>query len=139
MCLCKIKYEGGGIAPFWGNANLPEKVSRDTGYRSDSIAISRDTGPLRIPQIALKEQLSEKAPGGGSTLLEFPLRPAGAQPRGAESSVFFCKTVFFALVTPVISVIFAGLRSVRSNPPFMWVACQIVNDSFSPFSSKPPV
>ena len=23
MCLCKIKYQGGGIAPFWGNANLP--------------------------------------------------------------------------------------------------------------------
>ena len=37
----------GGIAPFWGNANLPEKVSRDMGYRSDSIAVSRDMGPLR--------------------------------------------------------------------------------------------
>ena len=36
----------GGIAPFWGSANLPEKVSRDMGYRSDSIAVSRDMGPL---------------------------------------------------------------------------------------------
>ena len=32
----------GGIAPFWGDANLAEKVSRDVGYRSGSIAISRD-------------------------------------------------------------------------------------------------
>ena len=47
MCLCKIMYQGGGIAPFWGSANLPEKVSRDMGYRSDSIAVSRDMGPLR--------------------------------------------------------------------------------------------
>ena len=29
-----------------GSANLPEKVSRDMGYRSDSIAVSRDMGPL---------------------------------------------------------------------------------------------
>ena len=38
----------GGIAAFWGSANLPEKVSRDMGYRSDSIAISRDMGPLSL-------------------------------------------------------------------------------------------
>ena len=37
-----------GIAPFCGAANLPEKVSRDVGYCSDSIAISRDMGPLRF-------------------------------------------------------------------------------------------
>ena len=36
-----------GIAPFWGNANLPHKVSCDMGYRSDSIAVLRDMGPLR--------------------------------------------------------------------------------------------
>ena len=48
MCLCETKYQGGGIAPFWGSANLPEKVSRDMGYRSDSIAISRDMGPLSL-------------------------------------------------------------------------------------------
>ena len=46
MCLCQTKYQGGGIALFWGSANLPEKVSRDMGYRSDSIALSRDMGPL---------------------------------------------------------------------------------------------
>ena len=36
-----------GIAPFWGPANLPEKVLRDMGYRSNSIAIWCDMGPLR--------------------------------------------------------------------------------------------
>ena len=38
----------GVIAPFLGAANLPEKVSRNTGYRSDSIALSRDMGPLSM-------------------------------------------------------------------------------------------
>ena len=47
MCLCETKCQEGGIAPFWGATHLPEKVSRDMGYRSDSIAISRDMGPLR--------------------------------------------------------------------------------------------
>ena len=37
MCLCKTKYHGGGIAPFGRSANLPEKVSRNMGYRSDSL------------------------------------------------------------------------------------------------------
>ena len=23
MCLCEAKYQGGGIAPFWGSASLP--------------------------------------------------------------------------------------------------------------------
>ena len=41
----------GGIAPVWGSADLPWKVSRDTGYRSDSIAISRDMGPLRFAEM----------------------------------------------------------------------------------------
>ena len=48
-CVC-VRLGGGGIAPFWGSAN-PSKlkeVSRDMGYRSDSIAISRDMGPLRV-------------------------------------------------------------------------------------------
>ena len=36
----------GGIAPFWGSANLPLQVSRAMGYCSSSIAISRDMGPL---------------------------------------------------------------------------------------------
>ena len=48
MCLCETKYQGGGIAPLWGSAKFPEKVSRDMGYRSDSIAVSRDMGPLSI-------------------------------------------------------------------------------------------
>ena len=42
MCLCKIKYQGGGIAPFWGSANM--------GYRSDSIpegpAIDKNSIPI---------------------------------------------------------------------------------------------
>ena len=46
MFLCKTKYQGGGITLFQGTAHLPEKVSRDKGYRSDSIATSRDMGPL---------------------------------------------------------------------------------------------
>ena len=44
----KLSTKGGGIAPFWGSANLHEKVSRDMGYRSDSIAVSRDMGPLSL-------------------------------------------------------------------------------------------
>ena len=35
-----------GIAPCWGIAGTAEKVSRDRGYRSDTIAVSRDMGPL---------------------------------------------------------------------------------------------
>ena len=41
----------GTVAPFWGSVGFPgfpEKVSHDMGYRSDSIATSRDIGPLRI-------------------------------------------------------------------------------------------
>ena len=45
MCLCKIRHQG-GIASYWGIAGMAEKVSRDRGYRSDTIAISRDMGPL---------------------------------------------------------------------------------------------
>ena len=45
-CACVKLISKGGIAPFWESANLPQKVSRNMGYRSDSIAISRDTGPL---------------------------------------------------------------------------------------------
>ena len=35
--LCEAQCQGGGIAPFWRTANLPEQVSRDMGYTSDSI------------------------------------------------------------------------------------------------------
>ena len=40
----------GGIAPFWGIANLPEKVSRDMGYRNSGIVMSREMGPLSTAQ-----------------------------------------------------------------------------------------
>ena len=50
MCLCEtIGTKGGGvIVPCSGSANLPTKASRDMGHRSDSIAISRDMGPLSL-------------------------------------------------------------------------------------------
>ena len=57
MICCKLGYRTdmsvkkkapkGGIAPCWGIAGMAEKVSRDRGYRSDSIAVSRDMGPLK--------------------------------------------------------------------------------------------
>ena len=46
-CACAKLRTQGGIAPFWGSANLHEKVPRYMGYHSDSIATSRDMGPLR--------------------------------------------------------------------------------------------
>ena len=49
MCLCESKYQGGGIAPFWGSAHLPEKVSRHMGYRSDSIAKIPRYGATKSP------------------------------------------------------------------------------------------
>ena len=33
----------GGIAPLWESGKFPEEVSRDMGYRSDSIAVLRGT------------------------------------------------------------------------------------------------
>ena len=47
MCPCETKCQE-GYRTILGSANLPqrEKVSRDMGYRSDSFAVSRDTGPL---------------------------------------------------------------------------------------------
>ena len=67
MCLRDTKYQGGGIAPFWGSADLPEKVSRNMGYRSDSIAISRDLGPLRrnehTPEGPNLEKNQDRPPG----------------------------------------------------------------------------
>ena len=48
MCLCDTKCQGGGIAPYWGSAHFPERVSHNMGYRSDSIAIWLDMGPLSI-------------------------------------------------------------------------------------------
>ena len=49
MCLCETKCQGGGYRTILGRAQTcPEKVSRDMGYRSDSIAVSRDMGPLSL-------------------------------------------------------------------------------------------
>ena len=45
-CACVKLSTKGGVSQHFGSANLPKKVSRDMGYRSDSIAISRDMGPL---------------------------------------------------------------------------------------------
>ena len=46
-CACvKLSTKRGVSHNGGGAANLPEKVSRDMGYRSDSIAISRGMGPL---------------------------------------------------------------------------------------------
>ena len=48
MCLCKPKYQGGASHNLSGSScNLPDKLGRDMRYCSDSMAISRDLGPLR--------------------------------------------------------------------------------------------
>ena len=40
MCPCETKCQGGGVTHhFGGNADLPEDVSLDMGYRSDGLAI----------------------------------------------------------------------------------------------------
>ena len=45
MC-CMKQTTQGGFAPFWGTAITSlKKASRDMGYRTDSIARSRDMGP----------------------------------------------------------------------------------------------
>ena len=44
MCLCETKYQEG----YRTISNLPENVSRDMGYRRDSIAISRDMRATKI-------------------------------------------------------------------------------------------
>ena len=61
----------GGIAPFWGSANLPDKVSSDMGYRRDSIAISRDMGTL-----------SSKGRKGERTNFSTPTPSLGRPPPG---------------------------------------------------------
>ena len=65
----------GGISPFWGDANLPPKVSRDMGYRSDSIAVSRDMGPLSqccpYEPVAPFNQLRFSEPGLHGNLAAF--------------------------------------------------------------------
>ena len=46
MCLCETKYQGEVSHQFGGALTSVKKVSRDMGYRNDSIAVSCDMGPL---------------------------------------------------------------------------------------------
>ena len=55
----------GVIAPFWGSANPLKEVSRDIGYRGDSIAISCDMGPLSLTCDCLQLESSLSGDGGG--------------------------------------------------------------------------
>ena len=87
MRLCETKYQGGGIAPFWGSANLPEKVSRDMGYRSDSIAVSRDRGPLRLRQGTKKHRKGDQ---GSQSQCRHGLELVGRTRRGSYSAKCFC-------------------------------------------------
>ena len=52
MRLCETKYEG-EVSHHFGEVLLTslkkKNVSREMGYRSDSIAVSRDMGPLSQP------------------------------------------------------------------------------------------
>ena len=53
------------VSHYFGELlTFPEIVSRDMGYRSDSIAISRDMGPLRLLRSprAQPEQKNVKSP-----------------------------------------------------------------------------
>ena len=53
------------------SANLPEKVSRDMGYHSDSIAISRDMGPLRaLPYNGTFPEFTPPNTAGGASFSE---------------------------------------------------------------------
>ena len=82
MCLYETKYlGGGGIAPFWGSAILPEKVSRDMGYRSDSIATSRDTGPISLEAM-------------NTNVSKVTLKPASSCPSSAEAGITTWKRLF---------------------------------------------
>ena len=63
MCLCATKCQkagGGGIAPFGGVLTSLKQVSRDMGYRSDSITISRYVATNRDPKIHPKSQNTKK-------------------------------------------------------------------------------
>ena len=47
-CACvKLSAKGGVSHHCGGSAKFSEKVSRDMGYRSDSIAVSRDMGATK--------------------------------------------------------------------------------------------
>ena len=45
VCAC-VKLNTRGVRKFWGTGLFPEKVLRNMVYRSDSLIIWRDLGPL---------------------------------------------------------------------------------------------
>ena len=55
-CACvELSAKGRYRTNFGRCANLPKKGSCDLGYRSDTIAISRDTGPLSSLHTVIKK------------------------------------------------------------------------------------
>ena len=123
-CACvKLSAKGVGIAPFWGRANLPEKVSRDMGYRSDIIATSRNMRPL-----SLVEQRREKrtrpppkqSPLGNLSGLKEKLSksvwiqktPPKSFLRGPhffrQRKVLYWSRAVYAFFCPVVRIEFAG-------------------------------
>ena len=64
MCLCKIKYHWGVSHHFGGVLTSLKKYPRDMGYRSDSIAVSRDMGPLRVGRTGPKKEKRMHKKGG---------------------------------------------------------------------------
>ena len=100
MCLCKRRHQGGGIAPCWGIAGMAEKASRDRGYRSNTIAISRDMGPRSVAAVLLSES-------GTQTHMQkaaFSLREA--EPGGFQTGGF---PIFFWDKVRIVSRTLSGL------------------------------
>ena len=119
-CACVKLSTGGRVAPFWGAANLAEKVSRDMGYRSDSIATSRDMRPLSISwdlscrvlegvkrgkvNVRLTTQLTSPAPSQDASQVLSPQqeygRAKGDGPKVTEPNLrfppVFCENLRFA-------------------------------------------
>ena len=83
MCLCEAQCQEGSLAPFWGSAYLPGKLSRDIGYRSNNIAISRDMGPLRLCLEPMWKQRRQNRPSSSSSSDPL-LWLEGVNNRGAE-------------------------------------------------------
>ena len=62
----KLSTKGGVSHHFGGVQTSLKKVSRDMGYRSDSIAVSRDMVPLRkVPEIRSASIFSTEGSFGG--------------------------------------------------------------------------
>ena len=86
-------------APFWGAANLPEEVSRDIGYHSDSIVISRNMGPLGV-------LIAIKSAGSGQS----PMAPPDP--------------LFLAFVKKSYVYILSAFLFVKQSHPFLSHVCQ---------------